>query len=106
MCTCDKCGASVCQYCKRGDCAGANECLQAKVDRLERRVKELELQTQPIITITPYPYPLWQPYPTVPINPWNPVYFGDTVQIKNATVIVSTPIECAADGSVSSHYLS
>lgn len=64
MCKCDKCGGNTCSFCGRGDCKGKSECLEAKVQRLEKKVKELE--AKPAVVINPAPV---YPVPYVPYQP-------------------------------------
>ena len=106
---CEKCGASLCPYCERADCNGDKECLQAKVNRLEQRVKELEHQVRPIITVTPSPYPVYIPYVPQPVWPtWAfPITCGDTLPLTSSGHgCVSNGIDLPADGSTHTVYLS
>jgi hypothetical protein len=85
MCKCDKCGGNTCEFCGRGDCKGKSECLEAKVQRLEKKVKELE--ARPAITINPAPvYPCPNPYVPYRVYPYweSPVWREVTSTVTGA----------------------
>ena len=96
MCKCEKCGGVVCPDCGRAECAtGSDECLQAQIRSLQKKVKELEARPQvPQFTYIPYPQPYIQPAP----NPWwvkPTLWYGSNTQIggmlNTGTAVIATP---------------
>lgn len=94
MCKCEKCGAKTCSDCGSAECYnGREECLSAKVRRLEQEVRELK--ARPPVVINPpfyvYPHtPCYVPQPT----PWrSPFWYGTTT--VNCAGNVAAAASCA-----------